>query len=72
MKHNPQGLFCDIFDKRSQPEYAGTEMIRKPHVPSNIPMTIKLRVINSQFYKFLRLCNCKKFFVFQMLVLLSF
>jgi hypothetical protein len=28
----PQGLSCDIFDKRSQPEYAGIEMIRMPHV----------------------------------------
>jgi hypothetical protein len=58
--------------KRSQPEYAGIEMIRMPHVHSNISMTAKLGVINSQFYRFLRLCSCKKFFVFQMVSLIVF
>ncbi len=32
----PQGISCDIFDKCSQPEYAGIEMIHMPHVHSNI------------------------------------
>jgi hypothetical protein len=59
---SPQGVSCDIFDKCSQPEYAGIEMIRMPHVHSNISMTAKLGVINSQFYRLLRLCSCKKFF----------
>jgi hypothetical protein len=44
-------------------------MIRMPHVHSNISITAKLGVINSQFYRFLRLCSCKKFFVFQMVSL---
>jgi hypothetical protein len=44
-----QGLSCDIFDKCSQLEYAGIEMIRMPHVQSNISITVKLGVINSQF-----------------------
>jgi hypothetical protein len=47
-------------------------MIRMPHVHSNISMTLKLGVINSQFYRFLRLCSCKKFFVFQMVSLIVF
>jgi len=47
-------------------------MIRMPHVHSNISMTAKLGVINSQFYRFLRLCSCKKFFVFQMVSLIVF
>jgi hypothetical protein len=34
-----QGLSCDIFEKRSQPEYAGIEMIRMHHVHSDISMT---------------------------------
>jgi len=72
VSQSPQGFSCDIFDKRSQPEYAGIEMIRMPHVHSNISMTTKLGVINSQFYKFLRLCSCKKFFVFQMVSLIVF
>jgi hypothetical protein len=67
VRQSPQGLSCDIFDKRSQPEYAGIEMIRMPHVHSSISMTAKLGVsmtaklgvINSQFYRFLRLCSCK-------------
>jgi hypothetical protein len=61
---SPQGLACAIFDKPSQPEYAGIEMIRMPDVHSNISITVKLGVINSQFYRFLRLCSCNKFFVF--------
>jgi len=50
----------------NQSMQAGIEMIRMPHVHSNISMTAKLGVINSQFYRFLRLCSCKKFFVSQM------
>jgi hypothetical protein len=69
VRQSPQGLFCDVFDKRSQPEYAGIEMIIMPHVHSNISMTAKLGVINSQFY---RLCSCKKFFVFQMVSHIAF
>ncbi len=72
MRQSPQGLSCGIFDKRSQLEYAGIEMIRMPHVHSNISMKAKLGVINSQFYRFLRLCSCKKFFVFQMVSLIVF
>jgi hypothetical protein len=72
VRQSPRGLSCDISDKRSQPEYAGIEMIRMPHVHSNISMTAKLEVINSQFYRFLRLCSCKKFFVFQMVSLIVF
>ncbi len=72
VRQSPQGLSCDIFDQCSQQEYAGLEMIRMPHVHSNISITVKLRVINSQFYKFLRLCSCKKFFVFQMVSLIVF
>ncbi len=72
MRQSPQGFSCDIFDKRSQPEYAGIEVIRMPHAHSNISMTAKLGVINSQFYRFLRLCSCKKFFVFQVVSLIVF
>jgi hypothetical protein len=72
VRQSHQGLSCDIFDKRSQPEYAGIEMIRMPHVHSNIAMTAKLGVINSQLYRFLRLCSCKKFYIFQMVSLIVF
>jgi hypothetical protein len=67
VRQSPQGLSCDIFDKCSQPEYAGIELIRMPHIHSNISMTI-----NSQFYRFLRLRSCKKIFVFQMVSLIVF
>jgi hypothetical protein len=40
-----------------------------PHAKSNISITAKLGVINSQFYRFLRLCSCKEFFVSQMVSL---
>ncbi len=72
VRQSLQGLSCDIFDNCSQPEYAGIEMIRMPHVHSNISMTAKLGVVNSQFYRFLRLHSCKKFFVFQMVSLIVF
>jgi hypothetical protein len=72
VQQSPQGLSCEIFDKHSQPEYAGIEMIRMSHVLSNISMTAKLGVINSQCYRFLRLCSCKKFLVFQMVSLTVF
>jgi hypothetical protein len=47
VRQSPQGLSCEIFDKHSQPEYAGIEMIRMSHVLSNISMTAELGVINS-------------------------
>ncbi len=72
MRQSLQGLSCDIFDKHFQPKYASIEMIRMPHVHSNISMIAKLGVVNSQFYKFLRLCSCKKFFVFEMVKLIIF
>jgi hypothetical protein len=72
VRQSPQGLSCDILDKDSQPENAGIQMIRMPHVHSNISMTAKLGVINSQFYRFLRLCSCKKFLFFQMVSLIVF
>ncbi len=49
-----------------------SSLIRLPHVHSNMSMTAKLGVINSQFYRFLRLCSCKKFFVFQMVSIIVF
>jgi hypothetical protein len=45
-------------------------MICMPHVHSNISITAKLGVINNQFYRFLRLCSWKEFFVSQMVNLI--
>jgi hypothetical protein len=59
VRQSPKGLSCDIFDKRSQPECL-----------MFIPISQLLGFINSQFYRFLRLCSCKKFFVFQMVSLI--
>jgi hypothetical protein len=72
MSQSPQGLSCDIFYKRSQSECEGIDMIKMPHVHSNISMTTKWGVINSQFYRFLKLCSRKKFFVFYMANLIVF
>jgi hypothetical protein len=47
-------------------------MIRMHPIHSNMSTTAKLGVISSQFYRFLRLCSCKKFFVFQMVSLIVF
>jgi hypothetical protein len=49
VNQSPQGISCDIFGRRSQPEYAGIEMICVPLIHSNISITVKLGVINSQF-----------------------
>jgi hypothetical protein len=59
-------MSCDIFDKCSQPAYAGIEMVCMPNVHSNISITAKLGIINSQFYRFLRPCSCEELFVSQM------
>jgi hypothetical protein len=37
-----QGISCGIFDKRSQPEHGGIDMICMPHVHSNISIIAKL------------------------------
>ncbi len=70
VRQSPQGFSCDIFDKRSQPEYSGIEMIRMPHVHSNISITAKLGLSIANFTGSCRLCSCKKFFVFQMVSLI--
>jgi hypothetical protein len=49
--------------------YAGIEMIHMPHVHSNISVA-NLGVINSQFYRFLRVCSCKELLVSQMVSLI--
>jgi len=59
MKQSPQRSSCDFFNIRFQPKCAGVEMIRIPHVHSNILMIVELGVVNSQFYKFLKLCGYK-------------
>jgi hypothetical protein len=41
-------------------------MICMPHVHSNISIAAKFGVIDSQFYRFLRLFSSKAFFVSQM------
>jgi hypothetical protein len=41
-------------------------MIRMPHAHSNISIIVKLGVINSQFYEFVTLRSCERFFVSQM------
>jgi hypothetical protein len=63
MKQSPQGISCDIFDKCSQSEYAGIEMIRMSQVHPNISITTESGVINSQFYRFLRFCSSRDFFL---------
>jgi hypothetical protein len=62
----PRGLLYAISDKLTQPEYAGIDMIHMPHIQSNICISVKVGIINSQFYSFLRLCNSKVFFTSQM------
>jgi hypothetical protein len=41
-------------------------MICMLHAHSNISIIVKLGVINSQFYEFVTLCSCERFFVSQM------
>ncbi len=60
VNQNPQGISCDMFDKHSQPQ------VLTRSVCSNISDTAKFGVINNQFYRCLRLCCCKDFFVSQM------
>jgi len=56
---SPPGISCDTFDKYTQPECAGIDMIHIPQVDPNISITAQLGVINSQFYRFLRLSSSK-------------
>jgi hypothetical protein len=49
VKQSPQGISCDIFDKHSQPEYAGIEMIHMPHVfipISHLLLSWELSIVN--------------------------
>jgi hypothetical protein len=45
----------DFFDKCSQPEYAGINMICMPHSDSNISDSAIFGAVNSQFSSFLSL-----------------
>jgi hypothetical protein len=42
----------DIFDKSSEPNYAGDDMIHMRHVDSNISDSVKFGVVNGQFSRF--------------------
>jgi hypothetical protein len=50
----------------TQQKYVGIDMIHMPHVHSNIFIITKLRIMNSQFYKILRLCKFKDFLISHM------
>jgi hypothetical protein len=54
---------CDLWNKQCL-------LIRMTHVCSNISISAKLEVVNSQFYRFLGLCSRKEFFVSQMVSLI--
>jgi hypothetical protein len=61
VNQNPRGISYDMFDKHSQPEY----VVLTISVYSNIFSTAKFGVINNQFYRCLRVCCSKDFFVSQ-------
>jgi len=63
LKQSPRNISCYICDKHFEPKYVNIEMIHMPDVHSKISIIPKLGVINSQIYRFLRLCSCNKFFV---------
>ncbi len=54
-------MFWCTLDKDTQPEYAGSDMIHMPQV-----YIAQLGIINSQFYRFLRLSSSKVVFFSQM------
>jgi hypothetical protein len=45
-------------------------MIHMPNVHSNIFIITKLGIMNSQFYRLLRLCNFKDYFISHMVSLI--
>jgi len=47
------------------------DIIHMPHVLSNMSITAKLGIINSQFYTFFRLCSSNFFFISQMISLIA-
>jgi hypothetical protein len=50
----------------TQQKYVGIDMILMPHVHSNIFIITKLGIMNSQFYRILRLYKFKDFLVSRM------
>ena len=65
ISQSASGLEVDIYDKRSQPEYSGVQIIRMPDIESNISVIAKYGVINSQLHRFFRLCTTKEAFIAQ-------
>ena len=61
----PMSLEVDIYDKRLEPEYANLNIIRMPHIFSNISLIAKYGVICSQLFRFSRLCSNKISFIIQ-------
>eukprot|EP00249_Psilotum_nudum_P012772 c23974_g1_i1 orf=1111-1713(+) len=66
ISQNSLGLELDIFDKRLSDEFININIIRMPHISSNISDVAKYGVIASQFYRFYRLCSNKKTFINQL------
>ena len=59
------GLEVDVYDKRLELEYANLDIIRMPHIFSNISLTTKYGAICSQLFRFSRLCSSKIAFIIQ-------
>ncbi|KAH7429047.1 hypothetical protein KP509_09G028400 [Ceratopteris richardii] len=68
---SPFGLEVDIYDKRLEPEFASINMIRMPHIDSNISHLAKYGVVCSQLFRFSRLCSSLSSFVIQCCQLIS-
>ena len=56
-------LEVDIYDKISQFEVSGEQIIKMPHIESNIFVMALYGVINSQLHRFFRPCTTKEAFI---------
>ncbi len=61
-----KGLNIDIPDNLSQSEFEGSSMNWLPHMGFNLSDSSKFGVVVTWFYRFIRFCSPKEFFMAQM------
>ncbi len=61
-----KGLNIDIANNLSQSEFEGISMNWLPHMGFNVSDSSKFGVVVTWFYRFIRFCSPKEFFMAQM------
>ena len=69
--HGRCPVTTQLYDKRRRPEFASVQIVRFPHITSNLSVRCKYNIIIGQFHRFRRILLEKSNFVDEIALLLQ-